>query len=120
MTYKLRGSVVIQNQKPRFFEFDQNNSGGSFHIKDEYGIGPRVWIEARSSAEADRIAEEIGIYFNGVEMYHDCSCCGDRWYHAYGEGQDVIDINENYDYEWHDTVYVHHLDGRIERIKKGS
>lgn len=32
--------------KPKFWEFDQNNSGGSFDIDDERGIGPSVWIEA--------------------------------------------------------------------------
>ena len=30
-----------------------------------------------------RLAEDIGLYFDGVEQGMDCSCCGDRWYRAW-------------------------------------
>lgn len=100
-----------------FFEFDQNNSGGHFEIDDEHGIGPRVWIEAVDVAHATAIAESIGIYFDGVEQEIDCECCGDRWNRPYGS-QSQPTINPQYDFSWHDTVYVHRLDGSIERLTK--
>lgn len=57
-----------------FYVYRQNNSGGSF-------IPPAVdvIVEAPSAAEADTIAEGIGIYFDGAG---DCSCCGNRWHEA--------------------------------------
>lgn len=102
----------------KFFEFEQNNSGGSFHIDDKDGIGPRVWIEAIDVAHANSRAEDIGIYFNGVEDGRDCECCGDRWSKPWEDGQEAVEISSKYDFNWHDTVYVHHLDGTVERIKK--
>lgn len=58
-----------------FYNYSQNNSGGSFYGVTEY------WIEADSPDEADDIAEmSTDIYFNGCDTGMDCSCCGDRWY----------------------------------------
>ena len=48
-----------------FYLFDQNNSGGNFHHDSSNGIGYRVIIEADSADQANEIAENIGIYFNG-------------------------------------------------------
>jgi hypothetical protein len=61
-----------------FFEFHQNNSGGSF----DYGgdVSEHVIIEADSPEEANAIAENHGIYFDGVYKDMDCECCGNRWY----------------------------------------
>lgn len=62
----------------KFYTFYQNNSGGNFisnHTLKEYVI-----IEAHSADEANEIAQDIGIYFNGVCEGRDCECCGDRWY----------------------------------------
>lgn len=102
-----------------FFLYDQNNSGGSFDIDDEKGIGPSVWIEANDKRQANaRATEELGIYFCGVEAGIDCECCGDRWSSPWSEdGETEVEISK-YDFYWHDTVYVHRLDGTIERIKK--
>lgn len=62
-----------------FYTYRQNNSGG-------YYIGPSyVIVEADSSSEADFIAEQNGIYFNGVMRGRDCECCGDRWYNAWDD-----------------------------------
>lgn len=102
----------------KFFEFYQNNSGGSFEIDDAAGIGTRVWVEAHNANQASRLAEAIGIYFNGCADDRDCGCCGDRWSEAYGDGEETPKINEEYDFNWSDTVYVHRLDGTIERIAK--
>lgn len=106
-----------------WYEYDQNNSGGFFDIDDAKGIGPRVWIEAENAADADAKAMRLGIYFDGVADGMDCSCCGDRWYSAnmwYKEnsGKEELDINAQYDFNWHDTVYAHHVDGSLTRITK--
>ena len=66
---------------PKFFEVTQNNSGGSFDVDDK--VCHRLFIEADSDQEADRIAEDLGVYWNGVEEGHDCPCCGDRWYNSH-------------------------------------
>lgn len=58
-----------------FFTYRQNNSGGYF-----YGPAKYVIIEADNADEANRIAEDHDIYFNGCMTGMDCSCCGDRWY----------------------------------------
>lgn len=60
-----------------WFLYRQNNSGGIF---DEPAV--HVYVEADDTVEADRRAEELGIYFNGVESGYDCECCGDRWDYA--------------------------------------
>lgn len=57
-----------------FYFYSQNNSGGSFRPP-----AINVIVEASSAAEADSIAEGLGLYFDGVG---DCSCCGDRWHKA--------------------------------------
>lgn len=61
----------------KFFEFSQNNSGGSFICNDM--LTNRVYIEAPSEREAIARAEDMGMYWNGVDEGMDCPCCGDRW-----------------------------------------
>ena len=56
-----------------FFTFRQNNSGGFFD-GTEYVI-----IEADSADEANMIAMDHDIYFDGCHKGLDCPCCGDRW-----------------------------------------
>jgi hypothetical protein len=103
----------------KFYRFDQNNSGGDFRIDDEEGIGPLVWIEALNKDHANLRAEELGIYFNGCQKGRDCSCCGDRWTTQWDEedGKERPVIDGKYDFHWHNTVYVHGLDGSIGRIR---
>jgi hypothetical protein len=52
----------------KFYEFDQNNSGGSFVVNDK--VCRRVIIDK---------AETLGVYFDG---WGDRSCCGNRWHSA--------------------------------------
>lgn len=71
-----------------FYEYNQNNSGGSFELDEEAGISHWVIIEADSEDEADARAEQIGLYFDGngwgEDAYtRDCECCGPRWSPAY-------------------------------------
>ena len=64
----------------KFFTYHQNNSGGSFEIDNHVALF--VIIEADTWQEADEIAIEKGLYFDGCQKGVDCSCCGDRWYSA--------------------------------------
>lgn len=62
-----------------FYHFAQNNSGGSF-------CGPHhIVIEAQSTSEANIIAQENDIYFDGCRSGIDCRCCGDRWSEKWGD-----------------------------------
>lgn len=51
-----------------FYTYRQNNSGGSFKITKK--IKHFVIIEADSAKEANKKAEHIGIYFDGVKKRH--------------------------------------------------
>ena len=107
-----------------FYNFNQNNSGGWCHNNKD--LCHHVIIEAENAAEANELAESIGIYFNGVEDNLDCSCCGDRWYPVWGQGDDEPLI-----YDAHPAAYTEHfaepgevfcrvfyLDGRIAEFRK--
>lgn len=61
----------------KFFEFNQNNSGGSFVVDDK--VCHILLIEADSNDDASDIAEGLGVYYDGCESGIDCDCCGDRW-----------------------------------------
>ena len=66
-----------------FYTFSQNNSGGDFIVDDD--VAEYVIIEADNGNEALNIAENVGLYFNGVSEGIDCSCCGDRWSTCYSK-----------------------------------
>lgn len=72
----------------KFYQVDQNNSGGSFVTSDT--LCHRLFIEANSDDEAAEIAERLGCYWNGVSEGQDCDCCGDRWHPPY----DSIDLEK--------------------------
>lgn len=102
----------------KFFEYVQNNSGGSFDRDEEKGIGEYVIIEALNSDHANERAEKIGLYFDG---YGDCSCCGNRWSETYEEGSDIPSIYNTPVFLakqsfFRKDVFVHYLDGTIEKI----
>jgi hypothetical protein len=61
-----------------FYQYRQNNSGGSFEVNDKLTV--TVWIEARCVEEANNTFQSLGGYFDGCEKGWDCECCGDRWY----------------------------------------
>ncbi|ANT41068.1 hypothetical protein BI024_gp64 [Streptomyces phage Nanodon] len=105
-----------------FFEYNQNNSGGSFDRDHSAGISHYVIIEADSAIEANAKAEVIGLYFDGEG---DCSCCGDRWYEAWSDdkGEAVPSVYgtpvSDYDFTggWitdGPECYVHFADGRVQ------
>lgn len=72
-----------------FYTYSQNNSGGRFR-----GPAMYVIVEADSPEQADDIATDNGLYFNGCSEDIDCPCCGDRWYTA--SEYDSLDTPEVY------------------------
>jgi hypothetical protein len=78
--------TVRKPRKTFFFTFSQNNSGGKFQ-RVAGKINEYVIIEAHDTEEANKRAEEIGIYFDGVNMGWDCGCCGDRWTRIWEDGE---------------------------------
>ena len=69
-----------------WYEYNQNNSGGSF-VEDDR-VGKFVFVEASTANEANSRAEGVGIYFDGCDNDRDCPCCGDRWYPAWRDDGD--------------------------------
>ena len=99
-----------------FFTYRQNNSGG-------YWKGPArfVIIEACCAEQANSIAKDHGLYFDG---YGDCACCGNRWSRAYkDEGTEKPLV---YDSEPEaflrdpmyscDSIMIVYKDNKIERL----
>jgi hypothetical protein len=88
----------------RFYEFSQNNSGGSFDIDDK--LCGCILIEAKDAEDANIIAESIGIYFDGCDSGIDCSCCGDRW-QPVDESDDINlkKVSKSYNEELADMKY---------------
>lgn len=87
----------------KWFEFNQNNSGGSFDKE----MGYTLWVQAHSPSEADAIAESNGVYFNGCAIGRDCDCCGDRWSSLWSDdkGED-FPVDNKYAKNWGLTVKV--------------
>ena len=80
-----------------YFKFRQNNSFGHF-------VGtPLVFVQADNAADANSIAQDHGVYFNGVADGIDCDCCGDRWYPV--NDDDAQDQPSSYGYGGGVTVY---------------
>ena len=98
----------------KFFLYRQNNSSGCFD-QDE-NVDVNVIIEAKSKYESNRIAEDIGIYFDGVYKGMDCSCCGDRW-NEFPDYYDTIEEALEYTYtKWGGTI-AYLSDGKTYRIE---
>jgi epoxyqueuosine reductase QueG len=113
-----------------FFEFNQNNTGGSFDFDEKRGISHWVIIEAANAQQANERAESIGLYFNGCDDGVDCSCCGDRWYPQYDEkdgtaeptiyGEKVERLSKfpqkDFNHKWMKGPegFIHYLAGGIE------
>ena len=103
-----------------FYEYNQNNSGGSFDTNDDLDV--ITIIEAENAEQADERAEGVGIYFDGCEAGMDCDCCGDRWCRAYGDG-DVAPstygkpVSEETKGMFSSCAIIHFLDGRRERVE---
>ena len=107
----------------KFYEFRQNNSGGSFLNSEKDGICEYVIIEALNADDANNRAEDIGLYFDGCYNGSDCPCCGDRWYRVTeSDGSDVPSIYgtplENAQKSFfRDKCFVHYLNGTFKKIE---
>ena len=103
-----------------FFHFRQNNTGGSFTYDDAKGISITVIIEADDATQANYLAERIGLYFDGSG---DCSCCGNRWYEAWGDGDPKPLVYgkspRRLTKDKKPTVYVHYKTGKNKGKFKG-
>lgn len=113
---------MITNMITKFYCFRQNNSGGVFINDDDKGICEYVIIEAESGDDANERAEKIGLYFDGASYGRDCSCCGDRWYRAYGkEGADTPMLYNDSIYdviagEYRKGAYIHYIEKQMEYV----
>lgn len=85
--------------KTKFYEFSQNNSGGSFDVDEN--VCHRVIIEAKSEEEAIAIFEPMIENQSGS-----CPCCGDRWYVS----PDEIDISKYKEKGYPVGIYSHYKD----------
>lgn len=92
-----------------FYEFNQNNSGGSFDVDDK--VCHKLIIQAPNHNTARNKAMELGVYFNGCDNGLDCSCCGDRW-NDYNE--DHIDLTKE-NYNTHSVLIYYHSDENTEK-----
>lgn len=122
----------MNGKELKWYEFSQNNSGGSFDVDDK--VTHRVFIEAGSEHEATEKALELGIYFQGVDDGIDCPCCGDRWYSGSEvtfpikwKGELLEDMDEYaellvHDYGWisndqgptsQPDTRMYHIDGKV-------
>lgn len=89
MKWKLETEKALKADAPKmgWWRYRQRNPGGGFD--EEYGY--TTYIHAPSASQADDIAENNGIYFDGVRYGRDCSCCGDRWSSAWDGEPDLED-----------------------------
>lgn len=95
----------------KFYRYRQNNTGGYFDIDDNLDV--TVIIEANDYNQANDIAGDIGIYFDGTSGGLDCSCCGDRWCEQYDDDEPT-ELPEQYGMPIEEQTkwIVHYLDGR--------
>jgi len=107
----------------KFYEFDQNNSGGRFDFDEAAGITHHVVIEADDLEHAAYRAERIGIYFDGVDLGRDCECCGDRWSKPWsddGAAEPMFygkPVSAATGWAWMPEgreIAVHYIDGRVD------
>lgn len=96
-----------------FYKFRQTNSGGHFVRNNELDVV--VIIESDSIEKMMEVADNIGIYFHGVEDGKDCDCCGDRWHYP-RESEEMPKLDE-LDFFWGGCV-VHFKDGSVKHISE--
>ena len=107
----------IQESVPkRYYLLNQNNSGGYFITDDTLGIGENIIIEARNYQDVLNKLQEFKSKYKGFFKY--CSCCGERWYYSEDEFEEApFEINLDVFHYGSDIIYVHYLDGTINKMK---
>lgn len=111
----MRQSEVVL--KLQWWCFNQNNSGGSFHV--DSNLAEIVFIQATSAKECEAKARELFFESN----LDSCECCGDRWdwYCLDDEGFPVPTLYEKTLEEWEGQrdyprgygYRLHHYDGHV-------
>lgn len=107
-----------------FAHFTQNNSGGYFLINEEKGIGHHIIVEGLDINDVRRRVEEITEDFS-----ENCSCCGERWDTLIWQDELTSSpniymkpiqeyLNETNLYIKDIYVFVHYIDGTIEKYHK--
>lgn len=114
-------------RKLQYFLFNQNNSGGSFDVDES--VAHYVFIQAFTVGEACAKAEAVGVYFNGCDTGHDCSCCGDRWYKPWSDdgtetplidGEPAEQYSDMFTKEGEVYCYIYHYDGSKTICRRGA
>jgi hypothetical protein len=99
-----------------YFEFRQNNSGGGWDSDHGVGRSELVFVQASSPQEANRRAEAVGLYFDGVTKGYDCSCCGDRWSECWDSDTGQEEAPKASKVSLGTVAFVHHADGTVEKV----
>ena len=115
--------AIVKNRPALYYTYRQNNSGGRFITDDE--VCGFVVIQAHDEKDADRRAQNIGIYFNGVDAGWDCSCCGDRWDEAWEDGTEQPELYGKTPEDYNDAFTkkgevfcrVYYIDGSVTEYK---
>lgn len=115
----------------KFYTFTQNNTGGFFKSK-EGKFGYALVVEATCARKANGKARALGLYFDGVRSGIDCECCGDRWskvsiedgqtepcYYSTPIKEAAADTRPLGRW-WNLPIYVHYLNGRVEKYTYGK
>lgn len=107
--------------KPKFYTFNQNNSGGYYVNDKDAGVCEYVIIEANNPEEACEIFQNIGD--SVVSFWNSCPCCGVRWcnYMDESDGKDTPmifgkDVNYLKKEMFQEECYIHYLNGIIKHI----
>ncbi len=104
----------------KFYQFEQNNSGGYLVQSDEHGVCETVIIEAQNESEAQHRLDQIGNKVAGFNSY--CGCCGARWNGATNDGDDTpMHYGKPLDEVEVDFIrthsFVHYYDGTFKEFK---
>lgn len=107
--------------KTKFYQFNQNNSGGYFITDEENGISEVVIIESDTAKRAYEKLQEIG---EKVDSFNDyCECCGERWSNWLDdeEGDEIPSyygnpISQARKGIFDKNIFVHYLDGKFEKF----
>lgn len=115
----------------KWYHFGQNNSGGTFVHDSTAGIGHRVLVQATSHHEANRKAQDIGLYFHGIG---DCECCGNRWHEQWDADEGTVEpmvydevmepcteaiaLQNLGKWDWGIPSYMHFFDGTFSACKR--
>src|SRR5690606_15189130 len=72
---------------------------------------------AESAREANRIAEDLGCYWDGCDSGIDCNCCGYRWSSKWSDDM-YVNLEKYQENGYEVGVYDHYTDPENEWKKK--